>query len=587
MTMITFTRDDECLAIIEIAHGNQAARAFAPQFVAELDAAVTRLAQDDALTGAILILGHQGDSPAESQPAYSAVPPEPGLSAADISDQLQAVSRVLRRLETCRKPVVAALRGTTLGPGYELALACHYRILLNDPAARIGLPQVRLGLMPALGGSQRLPRLISLPKALPLLLGGRSLAPEAALASGLVEELADSPGDLMARARAWCLSGPPALQPWDVKGFRMPGGAGPLAPFATREFQNGTSRLKAGGGATPAPRAILSAVYEGTLLPIDRALKIEADFCATLLCDPVTGRSLDLALRRDAALRAARANAAPPIRRLGLSGTAGIALAARAAAAGVEVVLSGTGREAFLRAVDECAQSEGPLAGPGTGASAEITEAQSPAAIADCDLILEGEPSSDSWLSVKAILREPEGDQTLTLRHGPRSDAPLAVEVICAEDCSPAALARLQHWLGKLDILPLPVLRGGVALADRVAAALDRETQSLLVEGVPVALIRNAARQAGFALMPPQAADAPPPASAAARAETQAARANAEARRPTPAPGEVVRRLIAVAEREVALCLSEGVLPDAETARLALVYAAGVPVWWTDPGKPL
>lgn len=278
--MITFTRDDAGLALLRFDFGGAADGIFSKAFLTELDAAVTRVAQEEHLTGVILLLKDAG-------PEMEAAEIRARLSlqgtAVGRSDQLRAAGAVLRRLETCGRPVVAAICGSATGAGFELALACHRRIALNDPGSLMGLSQVRSGLMPALGGTQRLPRLISIPKALPLLLEGQLLAPEDALAAGLVHELAGTPEDLMARAAAWCLSAPAAQQPWDVKGFRIPGGAGPLAPFATREFQNGTSRLKAASGDNPAPRAILSAVYEGTLLPIDTALKIEADFCAVLL----------------------------------------------------------------------------------------------------------------------------------------------------------------------------------------------------------------------------------------------------------------------------------------------------------------
>ena len=139
----------------------------------------------------------------------------------DIANRLDAI---MRKLETCGKPVVAAMNGTALGGGYELALACHHRILIDGKAVRIGLPEVTLGLLPGGGGTQRLPRMIGIQPSLEALLQGRRYRPSQALENGMVDQLAADGDDLMKKATEWVLNSGTATQPWDEKKFRIPGG---------------------------------------------------------------------------------------------------------------------------------------------------------------------------------------------------------------------------------------------------------------------------------------------------------------------------------------------------------------------------
>ncbi|UCD31420.1 MAG: enoyl-CoA hydratase/isomerase family protein, partial [Desulfobacterales bacterium] len=137
---------------------------------------------------------------------------------------LETYKAVLRKLETMGKPLVAAINGTALGGGFEIALACHYRIALNSLKARIGLLEVKLGVLPGAGGTQRLPRMIGIQNALPLMLEGRAFNPESALRHGLIDELADDVPDMMERAKTWIFAHPESKQPWDRSHFKWPGG---------------------------------------------------------------------------------------------------------------------------------------------------------------------------------------------------------------------------------------------------------------------------------------------------------------------------------------------------------------------------
>src|ERR1700728_2519533 len=186
------------------------------------------------------------------------------------------ISRVYRKLEACGKPVVAAINGTALGGGFELCLACHRRIATDDLKIQLGMPEVTLGLLPAAGGTQRLPRMIGIKAALPFLLDGRKVAPRQALEVGLVDEIV--PRDqLLARARQWLLAegAAAAVKPWDMKGFKFPGGT-PQTPGPMQLFMAAPGQVLS---RTPAPppsiEAILACVYDGCQVDIATGLKIE------------------------------------------------------------------------------------------------------------------------------------------------------------------------------------------------------------------------------------------------------------------------------------------------------------------------
>jgi len=208
--------------------------------------------------------------------------------AADLFAMLTEVKSQLRRLETLGKPVVAAMGGTALGGGLEIALACHHRIAVDDPKAQFGLPEVTLGLLPGAGGVTRTVRMLGLQDALmKLLLQGPRRGPQEAKEVGIVDELVSSREELLARARAWIAEHPVAAQPWDRPGYKMPGGtpASPkLAAFLPAFPANLRKQLK--GANFPAPHHILCAAVEGAQVDVDTALRIETRY----LVDLVTGQ---------------------------------------------------------------------------------------------------------------------------------------------------------------------------------------------------------------------------------------------------------------------------------------------------------
>ena len=186
----------------------------------------------------------------------------------------------LRKLETSGKPVVAAMSGTALGGGLELALACHYRIAIDAPKTKLGLPEVKLGLLPGGGGTQRLPRLVGIQSALELMTQGKELRPTAAKEIGLIDAIATDKADMLKQATDWITANPSAQQPWDKKGFKIPGGDSKhpnivpvfsIAPAMANQKSHGNY---------PAITHIMSCVFEGCLVDIDTGLELESRYFA-------------------------------------------------------------------------------------------------------------------------------------------------------------------------------------------------------------------------------------------------------------------------------------------------------------------
>ena len=207
---------------------------------------------------------------------------------AEAYEQSRTYTESLRKLETCGKPVAVAINGTALGGGLELALACHHRVVIDNPRILLGLPEVTLGLLPAGGGTQRLPRLIGLKAAADLILSGRYIHPDEALDLGIVDQLT-SKENLLETAEQWVLGAENSEQPWDRKGFKIPGGSGLNNMNIGRLFQLLTASVSAEHRRNyPAPIAALRCLFNGTTVSsMDTALKIESREFSTLTRDPV------------------------------------------------------------------------------------------------------------------------------------------------------------------------------------------------------------------------------------------------------------------------------------------------------------
>jgi len=306
--MLTTEIDDTGIALVTLDMPGRSMNAIDWAFAQALDGAVTALAADGRVTGVILASGKASFIAGADLGIMPGLWAE-GMTAGAAAAQIRRIGDVLRRLERLGKPVIAAASGTALGGGLEVMLACHARIAARNDRALFGLPEVTLGLLPGAGGTQRLPRLIGLARALPILLGGAPMAAEAALEAGLLDALV-APEDLIPAARRMLAEGRvPAQQPWDRKGFAMPGPPiGSAEGFAAFIAAN-AAVAQDPGPAYPAPGAILSCLYEGLRLPIDKALVVESQYFGQLVTGQVA-RAL-IGLRFDARQRLARLGVRP------------------------------------------------------------------------------------------------------------------------------------------------------------------------------------------------------------------------------------------------------------------------------------
>ncbi|HEU5294372.1 MAG TPA: 3-hydroxyacyl-CoA dehydrogenase NAD-binding domain-containing protein, partial [Burkholderiaceae bacterium] len=256
-----------------------------------------------------------------------------------------AMKRVLRKMETQGKPVVAAINGHALGGGLEIALACHARIAIDDPKLKIGQPEVKLGLLPGGGGTQRLPRLLGIQQGLQICAEGNDIAPAKALSMGLVTELAKDRDDLMTKARTWIHANPKAQQPWDNPKFKWPGGdsrseGGKQLWAIAPSIANAKSF-----GNYPAVQHIMSCVFEGGLLDFDAACEVESRYFAACVMSQESKNIINTLWYQLNAIKkgASRPKGPAPskVKKLGIlgAGMMGGGIAYVSARAGIDVVL--------------------------------------------------------------------------------------------------------------------------------------------------------------------------------------------------------------------------------------------------------
>jgi 3-hydroxyacyl-CoA dehydrogenase/enoyl-CoA hydratase/3-hydroxybutyryl-CoA epimerase len=512
----------------------------------EFAATVDRIATDATIARAIITSGKTSFlAGADLREMLTVATLAPSRDPAAVLEGSSAFSRALRRLETCGKPVVAAITGTALGGGFEICLACHGRIAADNPAAQLGLPEVKVGLLPGAGGTQRVPRMIGIKAALPLLLEGRSLSPRQALEAGLVDAVVP-PTDLLRAARDWLAGAARSVQPWDRDDFQMPGPVGQKSDESAALFMVATATLqKKSWRNYPAPQAILRCVYEGTQVPIDTGLAIESRQFALLLRDPVaasTVRTLFVSKQAADKLEARPAGIAPmTVRRLGVlgAGMMGQGIAFSAAAAGIDVVLLDRTREdaergkAYSRKLVE-GGAPGALrtAADGERLLARITPTVDYADLAGCDLVIEAVfeardikaevtrrvdavlprtsvfASNTSTLPISG-LAETFSDPTrfIGLHFFSPVDKMALVEVILGRKTSDETLAHALDFVKQIRKTPIVVRDSRGFYTSRCFGMFPREGMTLLLEGVHPALVENAARMAGMPVGPLAVAD--------------------------------------------------------------------------------
>src|SRR5215470_9537692 len=328
--------------------------------IEELSTIVEKVASDPAIKGAVITSGKEAFCAGADltmlevlSRKFAEMAKSRGEEAAAmlLFEGSRKLSLLYRRLETCGKPWVAAINGTALGGGFELCLACHYRIAAESAKTRVGLPEVKVGLFPGAGGTQRVARMMPPGDALQFLLKGDQLRLAQAKAMKLVDAVVPA-ADLLAQAKAWIAAGGTAKAPWDVEGFRLPGGAVySKAGMMTFPAANALYRRETYDNY-PGARAIMQVVYEGLQLPMDLALRVESRWFAKILRSPEAAamiRTLFVSLQElNKGARRPRSVPASQLKTIGIIGAGfmGAGIAYVTAMAGLNVVLIDRDQEA-------------------------------------------------------------------------------------------------------------------------------------------------------------------------------------------------------------------------------------------------
>ena len=538
-TTMKYAADADGIATITIDVPGRPMNVLTPELLTELGAAVDAAVADPAVRGLVITSAKTsfiaGADLKDLVTAY-----DRGTTPTQGAAWSQSLSRLYRRIETCGKPVAAAVNGLALGGGLELVLACHYRVLASDPGSVIGLPEVKVGLLPGAGGTQRMVRIVGIAQAARLMTEGTSVSPAEALKQGLVHETAPA-AEVVARARAWLNGTPKAVAPWDEKGFRVPGGSALTHPGVSQALSVGTALIsRATMRNYPAPIAILRTLYEGASLPIDRALGVESKYFGQLLADPVARNLMrTMFINKGQLDKLVRRPAEPPRRkvtRLGVlgAGMMGAGIAHVAALAGISVTLIDATQEQaekgrqHAQALLEKEVSRGRRSSEDAArVLARIEPTTDYARLADCELVIEAvfeDRDVKAEVTRRAVAAMQRGSvyasNTSTLPitglasassrpadfigihfFSPVEKMPL-VEVILGKRTGDAALAQALDFVQQLKKTPIVVKDSRGFYTTRVFSSYCQEGQAMLAEGVLPALIENAARMAGMPVGP-------------------------------------------------------------------------------------
>ncbi len=455
-------------------------------------------------------------------------------------ERTTALHRALRTLETCGKPVAMALPGMTLGGGLEIALAGHYRVAADNPKARFGLPEVTLGLLPGGGGTQRLPRLIGIQNALPLLTEGKKLKAADALKAGILHAVVPAGSEVEA-ARTWLLAQTaPVQQPWDVKGYKIPGG-GVNSPAVQQMFMAANAMLRAKTfGNYPAPANILSCVYEGLITDLDTGLKTEARYFTNTVLSPEAKnmiRTLFFSMG-EANKLAARPADVPRQKytKVGIlgAGMMGAGIAYQTAKAGITAVLLDTTQEAAERGKDYSKKlldkqiQRGQITQEKADALlARIVPSTDYAKFDGAEMVIEAVfedraikadvtrkseavitpnaifASNTSTLPITGLAEASARPANFIGLHffSPVDKMPL-VEVIMGKQTSQETLARSLDYIQAVGMTPIVVNDSRGFYTSRCFSTYVMEGLAMLGEGVKPALIESAGLQAGMPVGP-------------------------------------------------------------------------------------
>ncbi|MFZ3142998.1 3-hydroxyacyl-CoA dehydrogenase NAD-binding domain-containing protein [Psychrobacter glacincola] len=504
-------------------------------------------------------------------------------------DLVEDLKTSLRKLETSGKPVVAAMTGTALGGGLELALACHYRIAIDSPKTKLGLPEVKLGLLPGGGGTQRLPRLVGIQAALELMTQGKELRPQAAKDIGLIDAVATDKADMIAQAKEWIKANPNAQQPWDKKGFKIPGGDSKnpkivpifsIAPAMANQKSHGNY---------PAITHIMSCVFEGCMVDIDTGLEVESRYFVACVLSAESKNMINTLWTQ---LNSIKKGQSRPdgferykTKKVGIlgAGMMGAGIAYVSAKAGIDVVLLDTaiegaekGKNYSTKLLDKAISRGQSNEDKKQALLDKIKTTVSYDDLEGCDLIIEAVfedvdikaectrkseavipktavyASNTSTLPItelaKASIRP---SQFIGLHFFSPVDKMPLVEIIVGKDTDDATLAKAFDYVGKISKTPIVVNDSRGFYTSRVFGTYVSEGIAMLGEGIHPRSIEVAGMKSGMP-MPPLALQDEVSLSLSLHVMQQAKRAlEAEGKTFTPHPAmPVVEKMVNELGRE-------------------------------------
>ena len=555
MTDFSMQIDADGVAILSWDAQGKSMNVLTLESLRDLDALVAQALADDAVKGLVITSGKKDFAAGMDLNVIARMKEDAGDEPArGLFDGIMGMHHALRRIERAGmdpktnrggKPVACAVPGTALGIGLEIPLACHRIFAADNPRAKIGLPEIKVGIFPGAGGTTRLVRKMGAMAASPFLLEGKLSDPNAARAAGIIDEVVP-PTELMDRAKAWVLAsvGTDLSKPWDRKDYRMPGGA-PYHPAGYMTYVGASAMVNAKTfGAFPAAKALLSAVYEGALVNFDNALKIEARWFVNVLMNPSSSAMIrSLFINMQALGKGANRPDAPDqkVRKLGVigAGMMGAGIAYVAANAGIEVVLVDSTDEAAAKGK---AHSEGLLQ---KGVSrrkvteekkaetlARITPTTDYAQLQGCDLIVEAvfeDPQVKAEVTRKVLAAVgPDAifatntstlpisdlatasdtpDQFIGIHFFSPVDKMQLVEIIRGRETGDRAVAKALDFAKQIGKTPIVVNDARFFYANRCIIPYLNEGVRMVAEGVSPSLIENAAKMAGMPLGPLQLID--------------------------------------------------------------------------------
>ena len=530
---IRYEKDSDNIVTLTMDMPGQSANTMNAVFTAAIDAVLTRLEQESPLAGVVIASAKKTFFAGGDLNDLVKVQPE---QAEEFYNGTNVIKHQLRRIEKLKAPVVAAINGAALGGGLEICLACNHRIALNDKKIKLGLPEVTLGLLPGAGGVVRLTRMLGLEGALPYLLEGKQIGTDEAKAAGIIGEIADNAEDMLAKAKAWCKANPNAVQPWDNKAYKVPGGT-PSMPALAQKLPIVPAMLKnKTKGCYPAPEAILSAAVEGLQVDFDTALKIEGRYFVSLATGQVAKNMITAFFfhLQEINKGASRPKGIAPssVKKVGIlgAGMMGQGIAYSSAMSGIQVVLKDVSLEgaqkgkAYTETLLGKRVKSGKMAQEkADGILALIHPTANAEDLAGCDLVIEAvfekrelkaavtkeaetfmDPngimaSNTSSLPITGLAEASVRPEKFIGLHffSPVDKMPL-VEIICGKQTSPETLARALDYVLQIKKTPIVVNDARGFFTTRVIGTYVQEGIRMLAEGLSPSSIEMAAARAGF-----------------------------------------------------------------------------------------